>query len=150
MFDISNTLVTGGGKITCLRCTAMSKRTKIQCGRPALRTSKTQKCNFHGGRSTGPKTIEGRAKISQAHLVHGQETLQKRAERQAMSVHLRQLEDIMHILDMTTGGRWRGAKPIGYKPIRTLDEVKQFVLDNPLHLNKAATGQNENNSPKTS
>ena len=136
-------LTTAGGKITCLRCSAQSKRTKLQCGRPALRTSKTQKCNFHGGKSTGPKTIEGKAKISQSHLVHGQETIQKRAERQAMSVHLRQLEDIMHVLDMTTGGRWRGAKPIGYKPIRTLDEVKQFVLDNPLHPNKASTEQAE-------
>ena len=144
MKKIAKTLITGGDKITCLRCTAQSKRTKLQCGKPALRSSKTQKCNFHGGRSTGPKTAKGREKISQAHLVHGQETLQKRAERQAMSVHLRQLEDIMHVLDMTTGGRWRGAKPIGYKPIRTLDEVKQFVLDNPLHPNKAATKQGEN------
>jgi len=139
MIPISKTLITGGGKITCLRCTAQSKRTKLQCGRPALRSSKTQKCQFHGGRSTGPKTIEGKAKISQAHLVHGQETIQKRAERQAMSAYLRQLEDIMHVLDMTTGGRWRGAKPAGYKPIRTLDEVKQFVLDNPLHPNKASS-----------
>ena len=144
MDSISKTLITGGGKITCLRCTAQSKRTKLQCGKPALRSSKTQKCQFHGGRSTGPKTAEGRAKISQAHLVNGQETLQKRAERQAMSVHLRQLEDIMHVLDMTTGGRWRGAKPIGYKPIRSLDEVKQFVLNNPLHPNKATTEQGEN------
>ena len=141
MDSISKTLITGGGKITCLRCTAMSKRTKSQCGRPALRASKTQKCDFHGGRSTGPKTVEGKARISQAHLVHGRETLQKRVERQAMSVHLRQLEDIMHVLDMTTGGRWRGAKPIGYKPIRTIDEVKQFVLDNPLHPNKGSSEQ---------
>ena len=141
MDSISKSLTTCGGKITCLRCTAQSKRTKLQCGRPALRNSKTQKCNFHGGRSTGPKTIVGKAEISQAHLVHGQETIQKRAERQAMSAHLRQLEDIMHVLDMTTGGRWRGAKPIGYKPIRTLDEVKQFALDNPLHPSKASSEQ---------
>jgi len=66
-----------------------------------------------------------------------------RTERQAMSVRLRHLEDIMHVLDMTTGGRWRGAKPIGYKPIRTLDEVKQFVLDNPLHLAKASREEGE-------
>ena len=137
-------LITAGGKISCLRCTAQSKRTKLQCGRPALRTSKTQKCQFHGGKSTGPKTVEGKARISKVHLVHGQETIQKRAKRQAMSAHLRQLEDIMHVLDMTTGGRWRGAKPIGYKPIRTLDEVKQFVLDNPLHPNNAATEQGKN------
>ena len=105
MDNISRTLITGGGKITCLRCTAQSKRTKLQCGRPALRASKTQKCQFHGGRSTGPKTVEGKSKISKVHLVHGRETLQKRTERQAMSVRLRHLEDIMHVLDITTGGR---------------------------------------------
>ena len=43
-------LQTAGGKITCLRCTAQSSRTKLQCGRPAIKTSRTQKCQFHGGR----------------------------------------------------------------------------------------------------
>ena len=43
-------LFTGGGKITCLRCTAKSTLTKMQCGRPAIKTSRTQKCQFHGGR----------------------------------------------------------------------------------------------------
>ena len=145
---MDKSLITAGGKITCLQCKANSKRSGGQCKKPALKNKLV--CEFHGGRSTGPKTVEGKARISKVHLVHGRETLQKRVERQAMSVRLRQLEDIMHVLDMTTGGRWRGAKPIGYKPIRTLDEVKQFVLDNPLHPNKVATGQDENNSPKTS
>lgn len=97
MDNISRTLITGGGKITCLRCTAQSKRTKLQCSRPALSTSKTQKCQFHGGRSTGPKTVEGKARISKVHLVHGRETLQKRTECQVMSVRLRHLEDIMRL-----------------------------------------------------
>ena len=30
-------LLTAGGKIQCLRCNAMSKRTKLQCGGPAMR-----------------------------------------------------------------------------------------------------------------
>ena len=141
---MDKSLITAGGKITCLRCTAQSKRTKLQCGRPALKASKTHKCQFHGGKSTGPKTVEGKSRISKVHLVHGRETLQMRVERQAMSVRLRHLEDIMHVLNMTTGGRSRGAKPIGYKPIRTLDEVKQFVLDNPLHLAKASREEGEN------
>lgn len=49
----------------------MSKRTKEQCGRPALKTSKTQKCQFDGGRGSGPKTPEGRQRVAQAHTVHG-------------------------------------------------------------------------------
>ena len=46
-------LSTAGGRICCARCTAQSSRTKLQCGRPALKTSKTQKCQFHGARSSG-------------------------------------------------------------------------------------------------
>jgi hypothetical protein len=56
-------LITGGGKITCLRCTATSSRTKVQCGRPAIKTSRTQKCQFHGGR---PHTAEVLKRISEA------------------------------------------------------------------------------------
>ena len=62
MKKISAMLVTGGGKITCQRCTAMSKRSGEQCKKPALKTSRTQKCDFHGGRSTGAKTLEGKAR----------------------------------------------------------------------------------------
>ena len=139
---MDKSLITAGGKITCLQCKANSKRSGGQCKKLALKNKLV--CEFHGGRSTGPKTVEGKSRISKVHLVHGRETLQKRTERQAMSVRLRHLEDIMHVLDMTTGGRWRGAKPIGYKPIRTIDEVKQFVLDNPLHLVKASREEGEN------
>ncbi len=129
-------LVTASGRIICLRCTAMSKRTRLQCARPAMRGSKTQKCNFHGGKSTGPKTTEGRQRISKANLVHGDETIQKRVERQKKALWFKQVEDVMYVLDMTTGGRTRGPKPSGYMPIRTFDDVLQWVLDNPVHPNK--------------
>ncbi len=68
---MNNNLMTAGGKIQCLRCTAKSSRTGIQCGRPALKSSKTQKCQFHGGRSTGPRTAEGKARIAALHTKHG-------------------------------------------------------------------------------
>jgi hypothetical protein len=29
------------------------------------------RCRLHGGKATGPRTPEGRARISQAHLKHG-------------------------------------------------------------------------------
>jgi hypothetical protein len=35
-------LVTAGGNVKSLRCTASSTRTKQQCGKPALKTSTTQ------------------------------------------------------------------------------------------------------------
>jgi hypothetical protein len=58
---LSNELTTAGGRIKCLRCTAQSSRTKEQCARPALNSSRTQKCQFHGGRQSGPKTWGNKA-----------------------------------------------------------------------------------------
>ena len=132
MENIRKTLITANGKITCLRCTAMSKRTRLQCGRPAMKLSKGQKCNFHGGKSTGPKTPEGKARISKAHLVHGNETVQIRLERKQKNAHFADIEDVMHLLDMTTGGRKRGPKPNGYKPIKTIEEARRWVLQHPV------------------
>jgi hypothetical protein len=128
-------LATADGRIQCLRCTALSKRSGLQCGRPAMRLSKTQKCNFHGGKSTGPKTKEGRQRISNAQLIHGRETVKKRAERQETAARLAQMEDVMHVLKMTTGGRTRGPKPNGYHPIVNIDQVYQWVIDDYLHPN---------------
>ena len=127
--------MTAGGKIQCLRCTAKSSRTGGQCGRPALKSSKTQVCQFHGGRSTGPKTAEGKARIAAAHTVHGQETNKARVERSAGSARLSRIEDSMYLLEMTTAPRTRGRKAKGYVPVKTLDDVRQLVLDSFLHPN---------------
>ena len=121
------TLLTGGGKIRCLRCTARSIRSGLQCGRPALKSSRTGKCQFHGGRGSGPKTAEGRASIAAARTVHGRETRQARAERSAASVKLSQLEDAGYVLGMMDGPRTRGRKANGYVPLRTLEDAKQMV-----------------------
>lgn len=130
-----NKLLTAGGQIQCLRCTAMSSRTGVQCGRPALKSSKTQKCQYHGGSSTGPKTTEGKARIAAAHTVHGQETNKARAARSAGSANLSRIEDAMYLLEMTTAPRTRGRKARGYVPVKTLDDVRQMVLDSVLHPN---------------
>lgn len=124
-----------GGKIQCLRCTARSSRTGRQCERPALKSSKTQKCQYHGGRSTGPKTAEGKARIAAAHTVHGQESKAARAERSAGSAKLSRIEDAMYLLEMTTAPRTRGRKARGYVPVKTLDDVRLMVLDSFLHPN---------------
>jgi hypothetical protein len=128
-------LLTAGGKIQCKRCTAKSNRTGVQCGRPALKSSKTQKCQYHGGRSTGPKTAEGKARIALAQTVHGNETSAARAERAAGSVRLSRIEDAMYLLEMTTSPRTRGRKARGYAPVKTLDDVRQMVLDSVLNPN---------------
>ena len=121
-------LSTAGGRICCARCTAQSSRTKLQCGRPALTTSKTQKCQFHGGRGSGPKTEEGRSRIAAAHYKHGESTKAARAEYSKASATLNRLEDAMHVLKMTTSPRTRGRKPSGYMPVRTVQDVLQVIL----------------------
>ena len=124
----TETYVGGAGKIRCPRCTARSKRSGLQCGRPANKSSKTQKCQFHGGRSTGPRTAEGKARVIAAHLRHGWETLQAKADRSKQSALLLQLEDATHVLGMVTGTRTRGRKPNGYVQITSLEDVLELVL----------------------
>ena len=127
-------LSTAGGQILCARCTAQSSRTKLQCGRPALKTSKTQKCQFHGGGQTsGKQTEEGRSRIAAAHYKHGESTKAARAEYSKASATLNQLEDAMHLLKMTTATRTRGRKPSGYKPVRSTQDLIQMVLDMEKH-----------------
>jgi hypothetical protein len=134
MKTITSMLVTGGGKITCLRCTAMSKRSGEQCKKPALKTSRTQKCEFHGGRSTGPKTAEGKARQRAAVLKSGNYTAEAVGEKARSVRVLAGLEDAMYVLNMTTMPHTRGRKPKGYVPLQTVEDVVKFALDNPLHL----------------
>jgi hypothetical protein len=133
MKNVTSILVTAGGKITCPQCTAMSKRSGEQCKKPALKTSSTQKCQFHGGRSTGPKTAEGKARQRAAVLKMGNYT-KEAMEHKARSVRvLAGLEDALYVLNMTTMPRTRGRKPLGYVPLKRVEEVVKFMLDNPLH-----------------
>ncbi len=67
------------GRIRCRRCQALSKRTKRQCAAPAVREKRV--CRFHGGKSTGLITIDGKQRCAQAKTVHGWETRDKRKLR---------------------------------------------------------------------
>ena len=146
---MNNNLFTAGGKIRCQRCTAQSSRTGEQCGRPALKASRNQKCQYHGGRGSGPKTAEGKARIAAAHTVHGQETQTARAERSAASARLSRLEDVMYVLGMTSVGRSRGRKATGYVPVKTLEDVRQMVLDDLEHSHGGSGEQAKKNVRKT-
>ena len=122
-----------GGRIWCLRCTAKSVRSGLQCAKPAMKSSRTEKCSHHGGWATGPKTAEGRQRIAQAHTKHGESTKAARHEYSKVSAELSQLEDAMHVLGMTTAPRTRGRKAAGYRPVRTFENVKNMVLDSHKH-----------------
>jgi len=126
-------LSTAGGRICCARCTAQSSRTKLQCGRPALKTSKTQVCQFHGGRGSGPKTEAGRSRIAAAHYKHGESAKAARAKYSKASATLNQLEDALYILGICSAPRTRGRKPSGYKPVRSVQGVVQMLLDMEKH-----------------
>jgi hypothetical protein len=68
-----------GGRIRAPRCQALSKRSKIQCQKAALTGKRV--CLFHGGKSTGPVTEQGRKRCAEAKTVHGWETREKRRVR---------------------------------------------------------------------
>ena len=71
-------MITAAGRIKCRRCGATSKRSGLQCGAVAIRGK--GRCRSHGGRSTGPKSIEGRARRAEARTVHGRDTPKARNE----------------------------------------------------------------------
>jgi hypothetical protein len=127
-------LLCAGGKIVCRRCTAKSKRTGEQCKKPALKTSRTQKCEFHGGRSTGPKTEAGKARQRAAVTTSSNYTETAIKDKRRSALKLAALEDAMYVLNMTTMPRTRGRKPLGYVKLQTVEDVVRFALDNPLHL----------------
>ena len=123
-------LITAGGKIHCPRCQAHSKRTKLQCGAPAERGKRV--CRFHGARSTGAKTEEGRLRIARCKVQHGNETRKVRAERSNKSAELSSIEDIMYLTEMTTAPRTRGRKASSYKAITTLDAAFGYMARHPI------------------
>jgi len=124
-------LITGGGQITCLRCTAQSTRTKLQCGRPAIKTSRTQKCQYHGGR---PHTAETLQRISEANTLHGQSTKSAKEQYRHDSALMHELEDAVRVLRMGEGPRIRGPKPKGYKPVMTQADVARMIRERLLHI----------------
>ena len=67
------------GRIRAPRCQALSKRSKLQCKKAALIGKRV--CMFHGGKSTGPVTENGRKRCAIAKTVHGYETRSSREYR---------------------------------------------------------------------
>lgn len=123
----SKFLSTANGRIKCLRCSAQSTRTKLQCGRPALKKSKAQKCQFHGGYSTGPTSAAGRLQISKIKTVHGFETSQARKERALKTFKLLMLQEVLIFLRAVTS-RGHGRRSKGVQPVRSLEEARQVIF----------------------
>jgi len=81
------------------------------CQRPA--NKKNGRCRLHGGASTGAKTSEGRDRISQANMRHGEYTKEKLEKRRGNAAKGRQIRKELRQMecDLITGGlldkRWR-------------------------------------------
>ena len=119
-------LITAGGNICCRRCKARSSRTKLQCAKPALKGKAV--CGHHGGYSTGPKTKGGKERIRTAHLKHGQETQEARAERSAKSLMFKYLLDLGNHTDLFYKQiKVRGRPPSGYIHL-DLTDPEQLAL----------------------
>ena len=134
MENLEKMIVLAGGRITCLRCTARAKHSKLQCRKAALRDSRTQKCRLHGGRSKGPVTEEGKRKSALAPLKTGRFTREAIVRDSVSRVQLRQLRDAMVILEMARGiKKLRGRKPLGYTPLESLEDVWVMKVRDALH-----------------
>ena len=83
-----------GGRISAPRCMAFSKRSKLQCKKAALTGKRV--CMFHGGKSTGPVTDDGRKRCAIAKTVHGYETRAAREYRAEKFKELKALFDRMY------------------------------------------------------
>jgi len=75
----------------------------------------------------GPRTAEGRQRIAQAQLKHEAFSKAGIEAKHTEAIQLRQLEDIAHLIGLIQGPRTRGAKPRGYKAIRSMVAVKALV-----------------------
>ena len=85
-------------------------------------------CSTHGGKSTGPRTDQGKANSAKANLKHGKYTKQAQTEHSEASAQLSQLEDAMYLLGMSDAPRCTGRKAKGYRTSTSVDEVREMLL----------------------
>ena len=77
------------------RCGAKTRRGN-RCQKPALK-EKTR-CQLHGGKSTGPRTAEGKARVIAANTRHGRRSGEYVARRRKVK---RQLDQLHYDLKMS-------------------------------------------------
>ena len=75
------------------RCGARGRRSGLPCRCPDIRRKDGTygRCQFHGGKSTGARTEEGKERIRAAVTKHGRETNAARAARKQLRDQLKNL-----------------------------------------------------------
>ena len=93
------------------RCLAKTRQGGT-CQKPALKNK--SRCQLHGGRSTGPRTEDGRARISASNYKHGRRTNERIAADRARAQSNREIWAALRerIALMIADG----LLPKGYKP----------------------------------
>lgn len=117
-------LLTAGGAIYCRRCQARSKRSGLQCLRPASRGKHV--CRHHGALSAGPVTIAGKYRSALARTTHAQSTKAARLTSRKETAALTVLEMAAYFLGILRGPRTRGRKVTATEP--ALPELQAAVL----------------------
>jgi hypothetical protein len=81
--------------------------------------SRSYKCKWHGGLSTGPRTQEGIKRIQNTHWKHGNDTKEARADRSEKSLMFFMLEELGYHVNMfaASSTHTRGRKPNGYQKL---------------------------------
>jgi len=118
-----NQFFTLGGKVCCNQCQAQSKHSLSQCKKPAMKGKRV--CLTHGGRSTGPRTEQGRQRCAEVKTIHGNETRKARIERRLALARLAVLEEIGFSTGLMSGKRSRGRRPTLMKDV--FPELKPII-----------------------
>lgn len=71
-----------------IRCGAKTRRGSA-CLKPALK-NKTR-CQLHGGKSTGPRTPDGKARVVAANTKHGRRSMAHASRIKAINAELRRI-----------------------------------------------------------
>jgi hypothetical protein len=79
-----------------IRCEARTRRGTL-CQRPARLP--VGRCKLHGGASTGPRTKDGLARLTEAKIKHGKFTKEKRAEARRFAEEGRQMRGELKALE---------------------------------------------------
>ena len=79
------------------KCLAKTRR-GTACQKPPIKGKR--RCRLHGGLSTGPKTPEGKARISAAHWKHGKRSKRFVEQRKKIWAELRAIERKMRMIGL--------------------------------------------------
>jgi hypothetical protein len=82
-----------GDFLSAPRCGATTRQ-KTACQQPAMANGR---CRLHGGKSTGPKTVEGLEKSRKARLKHGHYSQAEKLRRRYTKQFLQSVDDALKV-----------------------------------------------------